>query len=313
MRNGAGFLACLVLIAVLPMEAAAQDAPASPFAGISPRSSESVTVTLWDGPAPGAQGDQPGDISRLTYYPARAPNGTAVIIAPGGGYTGLAMNHEGRQVANWFNAMGVAAFVLEYRLGPRYNHPVQLGDIQRAIRVVRAAAGQLGLVSNRIGVMGFSAGGHLVSTAATHFDAGNPAAADPVERQSSRPDFLILGYPVISTRQEIAHAGSVRALLGENPPEELLREVSNELHVTADTPPTFIFHTTNDPGVPVENSIEFFSALVRENVPAEMHLFANGPHGVGLALDNPQLGHWPELLASWMRGNGWLTRPPAGE
>jgi len=188
-----------------------------------------------------------------------------------------------------------------------------LGDIQRAIRVVRAAADQLGLVPDRIGIMGFSAGGHLVSTAATHFDAGNASATDAVERFSSRPDFLILGYPVISMLEGVTHAGSVRNLLGENPSDELRREVSNELHVTPDTPPTFLFHTTNDPGVPAENSVAFYQALLRAGVQAEMHLFADGPHGVGLALDDPQLGQWPALLANWMRGNGWLTRPASGE
>lgn len=300
-----------MLSILVPGAALAQELGPSALQPIPPGGAGTITVRLWEGPAPGALGSEPGDIPRLTYYPARTPNGTAVIIAPGGGYTSLAMNHEGRQVASWFNAMGVAAFVLEYRLGPRYHHPTQLGDIQRAIRLVRASAEKLGIVPDRIGVMGFSAGGHLASTAATRFDSGDPSAADPIDRVSSRPDFLILGYPVISMMPDITHAGSVRSLLGDNPPEELRRELSNDLHVTPRTPPTFLFHTTSDTGVPPENSVRFYLALIRAGVPAEMHLFAEGPHGVGLALNDASLSQWPVLLANWMRANGWLRRPAA--
>jgi acetyl esterase/lipase len=212
-------------------------------------------------------------------------------------------------VAAWLNAMGVTAFILKYRLGPRYHHPIELGDAQRAIRTVRAKAQTFGVLPDRIGMMGFSAGGHLTSTAGTHFDAGKPDAADPIERASSRPDFMILAYPVISFDAAIKHAGSERNLLGENPDPTLVAELSNELHVTAQTPPTFLFHTTNDSGVPVENSVRFYLALVKANVPAEMHLFENGPHGVGLALGDPALSAWPTLLANWMRARGLLTKP----
>ncbi len=187
------------------------------------------------------------------------------------------MDHEGRQVASFFNAMGVSAFVLKYRLGPRYHHPIELGDAQRAIRIVRSRAQELGVVPDRIGIMGFSAGGHLASTAATHFDAGKADATDAIDRASSRPDFLILGYPVISTDPAIAHAGSVRNLLGENPDPKLLEDMSNDLRVTPQTPPTFIFQTNADTTVVAENSVRFYLALRKAKVPAEMHIFENGP------------------------------------
>ena len=180
--------------------------------------------------------------------------------------------------------MGITAFVAKYRLGPRYRHPIELGDALRAIRTVRSRASEFGVSPDRIGVMGFSAGGHLVSTAATHFDAGDPAAVDPIDRAGSRPDFLILGYPVISFDPAITHAGSVRNLLGENPDPRLIEDLSNDLRVTARTPPTFLFHTANDSAVPVENSVRFFLALRKAGVPAEMHVFENGPHGVGMGL-----------------------------
>jgi acetyl esterase/lipase len=221
------------------------------------------------------------------------------------------MDHEGRQVAAWFNAMGVSAYVLKYRLGPRYHHPIQLGDAQRAIRLVRSRAQEFGLVMNQIGMMGFSAGGHLAATAGTHFAESQGNAAEPIERVSSRPDFLILGYPVISFEPAIAHAGSVTSLLGDAPDRRLIDAMSADLHVTAQTPPTFIFHTTTDATVPVENAVRFYLALRKAGVPAEMHIFANGPHGVGLALGDPALSMWPTLLSNWIRARGLLTRPPA--
>src|SRR5207248_5329100 len=168
------------------------------------------TLPLWPGQAPGALGDEERDKPTLTIYVPREPAGTGVIVCPGGGYGALADNHEGRQVANWLNAMGIAAFVLKYRLGPRYHHPVELGDAQRAIRMVRAQAKDFGVAPDRIGIMGFSAGGHLASTTGTHFDSGNPDASDPIDRAGSRPDFLILGYPVISFTTPYTHKGSLR-------------------------------------------------------------------------------------------------------
>ncbi len=283
-------------------------APATAPRQTSALTDEVVTSPLWETGAPGALGDQDTDRPTLTIYRARTPVSTGIIVAPGGGYGALAMNHEGRQVANWFNALGVTAFVLKYRLGPRYHHPIELGDAQRAIRIARARAQEFGILPDRLGMIGFSAGGHLASTVATHFDAGNPSSSDPIERASSRPDFLVLGYPVISFKPEITHRGSVRNLLGESPASALIEELSNEMHVTEKTPPTFLFHTNADTGVSPENSVRFYLALRAAKVPSEMHIFEKGPHGVGLALGDPMLGEWPVLLANWMRGRGLLEK-----
>jgi acetyl esterase/lipase len=277
--------------------------PAKPEASEEPQS-----FPLWENGAPGALGHEDGDIPTLTYYPTRQGIPTAVIVAPGGGYGGLAMNHEGRQVANWLNAAGITAFVLKYRLGPRYHHPIELGDAQRAVRLVRTRAADYGLKPDRIGMMGFSAGGHLTSTAETHFDSGNPNATDPIDRTSSRPDFAILGYPVISFTAPYAHKGSLQRLLGDSPDPRLLVNLSNELQVTPQTPPTFLFSTSEDTGVPPENSVAFYLALHKMNVPAELHIFQKGEHGVGLDLRDPALGEWPKLLINWLRGLGLLDK-----
>lgn len=271
--------------------------------------SEGQVLPLWENGAPGALGKEKADTPTIAVYRAPRSNGTAIVVAPGGGYGMLAVVHEGRQFAYWYNALGITTFVLEYRLGPRYHHPIELGDAQRAIRTVRARAEEFGVAPDRIGIMGFSAGGHLVSTVGTHFDAGDPQAADPIDRVSCRPDFLILGYPVISFDPAVTHAGSVRNLLGEKPDPKLIEELSNERHVTRRTPPTFLFHTANDSAVPVENSLRFFGALRAAGVPAEMHIFEDGPHGVGMGLTDPELGQWTGLLAAWMRSRGLLTPP----
>jgi acetyl esterase/lipase len=271
---------------------------------------EPQTFPLWEHAAPRALGNEDRDRPTLTWYAPLHPeaSGTAVIVAPGGSYISLASNHEGRQVANWLSALGVTAFVLQYRLGPRYHHPVELEDAQRAIRLVRARADEFHVEADRIGMMGFSAGGHLASTAATHFDRGNPTAADPIDRQGCRPDFAILVYPVISMSAPYTHQRSATALLGENASLELRQELSSELHVTPETPPTFLFSTSADTTVPAENTVVFYSALHKYGVPAEMHIFEKGHHGVGLALGDPTLGEWPTLLANWLRGRGLLTK-----
>jgi len=263
---------------------------------------------LWPAGAPGALGTQAEDQPSLTPYVLAkgSGSGAAVVICPGGGYQSLSMDKEGYAVAKWLNGLGVSAFVLKYRLGPRYRHPIELGDAQRAIRTVRTRAAEYGLRPDRIGIMGFSAGGHLASTAGTHFDAGDSSAADPIDRASSRPDFLVLCYPVISFGA-FAHVGSRRNLLGDNPDPKLVENLSNELQVTRDTPPTFLFHTTTDSTVPVENSVLFYSALRRAGVPAELHIYERGPHGVGLAPSDPVLATWPARLADWLRIHGWLT------
>lgn len=296
--------------------ASAQPAPtAGPAQGGGraggPPSWEPRIIRLWEGPVPGAVGTADADTPIVTYYaPNGRGNGTAVIVAPGGGYGNLAQNHEGRQVANWFNAQGVAAFVLRYRLGPTYRHPIELNDAKRAIRLVRARAAEFNLQPNRIGIMGFSAGGHLASTAGTMFDAGNAQATDPIDRVSSRPDFLILGYPVITSSGPYVHAGSMRNLLGEAPGQALLDEMSTDRRVTKETPPTFLFHTNADTAVPAENSVQFYLALRKAGVPAEMHIFEPGPHGVGLAMNDAVLEAWPSLLSTWLRARGLLTAPP---
>jgi acetyl esterase/lipase len=316
MRNAVIFATAAILCTAHTL-AQQSAAPAGAPAAARGLDTPPQEIPLWQGGAPGALGAAAADTPTLTIYRApRVASGTGVIVAPGGGYQTLAMDHEGRQVAYWFNAMGVSAFVLKYRLGPKYHHPIELGDAQRAIRTVRARAQEFGVLPDRIGMMGFSAGGHLTATAGTHFDAGKTDASDPIDRVSSRPDFLVLGYPVISSDPAIAHAGSFRNLLGDNPDPRLLEDLSNERRVTPETPPTFLFHTNADAGVPAENSVRFYLALRKANVPAEMHIFENGAHGVGLALNDPSLSAWPTLLMNWLRARGLLTRPggtPASE
>jgi acetyl esterase/lipase len=260
-------------------------------------------VPLWQGAAPGSLGTEDRDVPAITVFLPRtmAPNTPAVIVCPGGGYGALASNHEGRQVASYLNSLGVAAFVLRYRLGPRYHHPTQIGDAKRAIRTVRSHATDWRIDPARIGIMGFSAGGHLAMTASTLFDGGDTTAADVVDRVSSRPDFAILGYPVISMTAAWTHQGSKRNLLGEKPDDELAKKLSGELAVTKDTPPTFIFQTNEDKAVPAENSVHYYLALRQAGVPAEMHAFEKGAHGVGLANDNAALAPWSTLLANWLR------------
>jgi acetyl esterase/lipase len=279
-----------------------------PCAGAQPILQEPQTILLWPGGAPGATGADDRDKPALTVYMPANTTGpmTAVIIAPGGSYARLSMNNEGRAPANYFNSLGVAAFVLRYRLGPHYHHPIELGDAQRAIRTVRARAPEWHIAADRIGIMGFSAGGHLASSVSTHFDEGAPDAADPIDRASSRPDFAVLAYPVISLIEPWTHQGSKTNLLGENPEAALARTLSSETQVTARTPPAFIYHTTADATVPVENAVAYYLALRKAGVPAELHVFRNGAHGSGLAQTDPALAEWPRLLANWLRVSGFL-------
>ena len=269
---------------------------------------EPQTIPLWQGRAPGALGDAPEDIPTLTMYmpPNTIGPMTAVIVAPGGGYRTLSMNKEGRIPATYLNSLGIAAFVLKYRLGSKYHHPIELGDIQRAIRTVRARAAEWHIAPERIGVMGFSAGGHLASHASTQFDGGSAEAADAIDRESSRANFAILAYPVISLSEAWTHQGSRTYLLGEKADVELARRLSTDTQVTSRTPPTFLFHTNADASVPVENSVHYFLALRKAGVPAEMHIFKDGPHGVGLPMNDAALSEWPKLLANWMRASGVL-------
>ena len=298
----------LALAAAVPL--AAGQKPAYPITAVDTAHGDREFHLLWPSGAPGALGSEAVDKPKITVYRAAAAtaNGAAVVVCPGGGYGVLAADHEGKQVAEWLNSFGVSAFVLQYRLGPRYHHPAPLQDAQRAIRTVRARSAEWGIDPARIGILGFSAGGHLTATAATHFDAGQPGSSDPVERVPSRPDFAVLVYPVISMKDPVTHAGSRRNLLGENPDPKLVELLSNEQQVSAQTPPSFLFHTADDEAVPVENSLQFFEALHKAGVPAELHVFAHGHHGVGLAPDDPALSQWPKLCESWMRARKLLEK-----
>lgn len=274
-------------------------------------SQEPRSELLWPQGAPLATGDRPEDKPRLLIYlpaPEKA-TGTAVVICPGGGYGALAMDHEGHQIAAWFNSFGVAGFILDYRHRNKgYMHPAPMLDVQRAIRLVRARCDEFGVKPDRIGVMGFSAGGHLASTAATHFDNGQPDAADPIDRVSCRPDFAILCYAVIMFGEAATHGGSQRNLLGDNPDPELVKSLSNEKQVTAQTPPTFLFHTDEDKGVPSENSVAFYLAMRKAGVPAELHIFEKGRHGLGLAAGTVGTELWPKLCEAWMKNRGLLDQ-----
>jgi len=266
------------------------------------------TFPLWDGPAPGALGDEEADRPTITYYTPVYSTRTAIVVTPGGGYSFVATNHEGRQIANWLNSIGISVFVVKYRVGPRYHHPIELGDAQRAMRFVRAHAAEFRIDPDHIGLMGFSAGGHLAASVATHFDSGSLTAADPIDRVSCRPDFLVLGYPVITLFQPYAHQGSVTALLGDHPDPKLLRELSPELHVTPQTPPTFLVTTSEDTTVPPENTLDFYLALRKAGVPAELHIFEKGNHGFGLTAGEPYHEVWRTLLEQWLYQRGLLEK-----
>lgn len=271
-----------------------------------------ATYRLWDGDAPGALGKGELDVPTLTMFkPQRGTgNGTAVVIAPGGAYLGLAANLEGRQVADWFAARGVTAFVLRYRLGKTYLYPTPLNDARRAVRFVRARAGELGVTPDRIGMMGFSAGGHLAASTGTMFEDGAASSADPIERVSSRPDFLVLGYPWLDAmKPRPNNVISYCSVLKLEPAQcSTFEQYNPDSRVTARTPPTFIYHTTDDDLVPVESSLSFYAALTKAKVPVELHAFAKGKHGSGLGLGDPALDLWPSLLEAWLRDRGLLKK-----
>jgi acetyl esterase/lipase len=266
-------------------------------------------IPLWPDGAPGALGNTTNDIPTLTPYLPGATNatGAALVICPGGGYCMLAP-YEGNDYALWLNQHGVTCFVLEYRLGSHgYRHPAMLQDAARAVRLVRAKAADWKIDVKRVGIMGSSAGGHLASTLLTHFDSGNTNSNDPVERQSSRPDIGILCYPVI-TMGEYAHQGSKKNLLGTNPPPELVKLLSNELQVTTNTPPCFIWTTFEDKTVPMENSLLFAEGLRKNHVPFDLHVYQKGKHGMGLA-DKPPFAHphpWAGDCLFWLKAQNFV-------
>jgi len=279
-----------------------------------------AVIPLWPEGVPGLRADAAPDndtppysqeihTPTMTFYPAPAStaNGTAIVVCPGGGYARLSMSNEGTKVAAWLNSLGISAFVLKYRL-KEYGQPAPLRDVLRAIRLVRSRATEFGVKPNRIGVLGFSAGGHVASCAATLFD--NPAGktgAVAMDAISARPDFAMLAYPVISMRDPIAHAGSRQNLLGANPSPELVTFYSTDEQVTKNTPPTFLVAATDDKSVPVENSIQFYQALKRNGVSAEMHLYQKGGHGFGMNQNSPA-AMWTQNAESWLRTSGWLEK-----
>lgn len=286
--------------------AGAQVEPAiDPALGIS-------TLPLWPNGASETADTSPADLPTLTVFPPQNGKGTgsAVVIAPGGAYLHLASNLEGRQVADWFSARGFTAFVLKYRLGAKYLYPIPLEDAQRAVRLVRSLASTYGFLPDRIGFVGFSAGGHLAAAAGTLFDAGKPDAGDALERLSDRPDFLVLGYPWLNAMQPSGHYITYCSLIKTIAPEtcrENEQKYTPSLHVTSQTPTTFIYSTTDDGTVPISASVDFYRALVAAGVPAELHIFRHGEHGSGMGAGNAALDLWPVLLEQWLRDQGLLT------
>jgi acetyl esterase/lipase len=266
------------------------------------------TIRIWELGAPGAVGTELADVPLLSVYTPTVANTTkaAVIVVPGGGYGGLANDHEGHQIGVWLNSQGLKAYVLTYRLAPRYRYPAALQDAQRAIQWVRANAASENVDPSKLGMIGFSAGGHLASSAATTILAGLPDATDPIERVSSRPDFVLLCYPVITLEDPYTHGGSRSNLLGPDATPARLKELSTHERVTSDTPPMFLFHTGEDTPVPAENSVLMYMALRKAGVPAELHVFERGVHGVGLAVHMRGTEDWPELAAKWMLNNRWM-------
>ncbi|GEP46073.1 alpha/beta hydrolase [Brevifollis gellanilyticus] len=271
---------------------------------------EPAKVRLWPDGAPGAKGQEDKDQPFILTWPAakEKANGAAFVVCPGGGYGGLAADHEGTQVAKWFNGQGVSAFVLHYRLGTNgYHFPTQLIDVQRAIRHVRANADKYGIDPDRIGIVGFSAGGHLTSMAATMFDEKPEGMTnDAVDQVSARPTVAAPTYPVISMIEDYRHDGSRKNLLGPNNNDELAKHVSTETRVTPNTPPIFIFHTDEDTVVPAENPVGLYLACRKNKVPAELHIYRPGPHGVGLFLGDPVIGSWSGHLRDWLRNQGFF-------
>jgi acetyl esterase/lipase len=271
-------------------------------------------LPLWDGPAPKAAAAPAEPQPFLdVYLPAEGQaNGSALVVCPGGGYGGLALGHEGQEVAQWCNANGIAAFVLHYRLGRQGHHyPTQLIDVQRAIRLVRSKADQYGIDPERLGIMGFSAGGHLASMAATLFKERPTLpgpAPDVVDAVSARPDLAVLCYPVIALNAPHTHRGSRKNLLGPADDDDLAEQLSTDRRVTAETPPTFLFQTDEDTAVPPENAVGFYLACRRAGVPAELHIYQPGRHGVGLAAKLPSLSNWPDRLRDWLVGQNFCNR-----
>ncbi len=275
---------------------------------VNAEDARSFDLPLWQDGAPGANGTEPKDVPMaFVRLPKSDVPTAALVICPGGGYGGLAMDHEGHQMAEWANELGMAAIICDYRhRGKGYGHPAPSQDAMRAVRLVRANAKAWNVDPDKVGIMGFSAGGHLTSTVLTLFDRGDSEATDPIARESSRPDFGVLCYPVIVFGHAKVHSGSVRNLLGENPDPELVESLNTATRVTADTPPTFVFHTFEDVAVPPENALAFYAAMVKQGVPGELHFYEKGPHGVGLAHKIPGTSDWSNALKRWLEVRNFL-------
>ena len=299
-------LFCLVMLAAAASPSLAQGTPPAAI----PLWPEGVPgVIPGTGPEVVESGGRISNVHEPSITPYLVSGGTrpatAVVVCPGGGYTRLAAEHEGRDVAQWLNSIGVSAFVLTYRL-KEYGHPAPLRDVLRAVRLLRNDAGRFGIAPDRIGVIGFSAGGHLAASAATLFDDPDGRTGAPLDAASGRPDFAILVYPVITFTGPYAHAGSAASLLGANATPERLERYSLETRVTKETPPVFLVHGGTDTAVPPENSVLFYQALRRAGVPAEMHLYREGAHGVGLRPGNGPMSDWPKRCAEWMAAKGLI-------
>ena len=274
-----------------------------------------TTLPLWNDSMPGRDKSTDSMPTLTAFFPQPGKaNGTAVVIAPGGAYLGLAINLEGRQVADWFTARGVTAFVLRYRLGPNHRYPIPLLDAQRAIRLVRSLDKKYGLSPQRVGMVGFSAGGHLAAATGTLFGEKLQDSTDAIDALSDRPDFLVLGYPWLNAMQPNDQKKITYCSLITTTSPADCKSFENlytpALHVSATTPPTFIYHTADDKVVPVQASVEFFSALMKAGVPAEIHIFAHGAHGTGLGAGDSALDLWPGLLEEWLRTQGLLDPHP---
>jgi acetyl esterase/lipase len=309
--------ASAVAIAGQSASQAGQTVPPSPD-----RAKATAVVPIWpEGvpgliPTAGPEAEVDARVSNvhtptLTAYlaPERQNTGTAVVVCPGGAYQRLALDKEGTAVAVWLNSLGVSAFVLKYRLR-EYGHPAPLRDVLRAVRLLRSQATRWKIAPDRIGVMGFSAGGHLASSAGTLFDSPEGRTGAELDRVSARPDFLVLVYPVITMSGPFVHTGSRDSLLGSDPPQALVDRLSTNQQVTKDTPPTFLVHGGTDQSVPPENSLLFYAALRKAGVPAELHVNQDGAHGVGLEPNHGPISEWPKRCAEWLAVRGLLTRGP---
>ncbi len=304
------------LFAFATLGARAQSAPQTPAAPAAaapdPALPHGQIQYLWPNGAPGAVGTEEQDKPHLEIFTGYGPAPhTAVVVCPGGGYRNLAYPKEGTQIAEWLNLRGITAFVLTYRLTPRYHYPEPILDGYRSVRWVRSHAAEYRVAPDRIGMWGFSAGGHLVGMVGTRFDDGNPQAADPIDRASDRPDFVISSYGGLTMQAGIAKPGAMANLFVNPPTPEERNSISPDLYVTPRTPPFFLYATTPDQSDSVLGSVVFYTALVKAGVPAEMHLFQTGPHGTALGQSNPELAEWPTLLENWLRIDGWIANPAA--